>query len=203
MVGSNGYWNRITQIIEWLDTTPNRFSIQIGMLRAENLYHIKNGAFGISTEFANRVVGHLPEINRTWLLTGVGNMLVAEVNSGTNIPFYDEDVIDILPKIEQMKPSGFASLPFAERCDFIARTSLKTTTRNQPVRLFLRYEDALHIESEREYVFYTFGGVIWCKVVSVNASSLSITLVKSGQHTDIELTDIRQSWLVVARMEID
>lgn len=149
MANKEQHWNRLIDVIEWLDTTPNHFAVEVGMVRAENIYHIKNMEFGISTEFADRVVNHYPEISRTWLLTGVGSMLAAEANSGMNIPYYTEDITDILPPIESAEVSGYANLPFAPKCDLIACVSHVSNNTENPKQLFLQYADISQIDTKK------------------------------------------------------
>ncbi len=55
--------------------TVNYFARYIGLTRGENLYRIKRGDNGISRDLADRIVSVFPEIDRVWLLTGVGRML--------------------------------------------------------------------------------------------------------------------------------
>ena len=204
MAKTKQYWHRLIDVIEWLDTTPNHFAIDIGMMRAENIYHIKNLEHGISTEFANRVVNHFPEINLTWLLTGVGNMLAAEANMGINIPYYNEDIIEILPTIEEVKVSGYANLPFTCKCDIIARTTkLDRNEIEHSVQLFLRYVDISQIESNREYILKTHRQVVWCNILSINDNNLQIINNKNNKHQELDSYDITQAWLVTAKLEIN
>ena len=204
MANKEQHWNRLIDIIEWLDTTPNHFATEVGMVRAENLYHIKNMEFGISTEFADRVVSHYPEINRTWLLTGVGSMLAAEANSGMNIPYYNEDITEILPSIESAEVSGYASLPFAQRCDLIAHVShIDNDDTEHSTQLFLRYIDLSQIDSQKEYILDTYRETVWCSVTKIEESKLHLRNNKTGKEFLIESDAIKQAWLVVAKLDIN
>ena len=204
MANKEQHWNRLIDIIEWLDTTPNHFATEVGMMRAENIYHIKNMEFGISTEFADRVVSHYPEINRTWLLTGVGSMLAAEAQSGTNIPYYNEDITEILPTIESVAPSGYANLPFAQRCDLIACVShVDDSNIELSTQLFLRHVDLSQIGSKMEYILLTYHGVVWCTIGSVDDGVLSLVNNKTCKELRLESNAIKQAWLVVAKLDIN
>lgn len=201
MTDKEQYWDRLAQIIRWFDTTPNRFAMQVGMARAENLYHIKNGVSGISPEFANRVVSHFPEINRTWLLTGVGNMLVAEVNRGVNIPFYDGEITEILPIIATIAPTDRVTLPFAKRCDFIACSSVGSGG-NSAMQLFFRYVDILRMGINSDYALLTYSSVLYGKVLNVDDENISFVNYIDNTKITINLTDIKQAWLVIAKFEL-
>ena len=204
MANKEQHWNRLIDIIEWLDTTPNHFATEVGMMRAENIYHIKNMEFGISTEFADRVVSHYPEINRTWLLTGVGSMLAAERNSGTNTPYYDEDITEILPSIESTEASGYANLPFAPQCDLIACVSYIDNQEQQlSTQLFLRYVDLSQIDSQKEYILYTYREVIWCTVLNIEGGMLHLVDNKTNKEFQLGCDAIKQAWLVVAKLDIN
>ena len=204
MANKEQHWNRLIDIIEWLDTTPNHFATEVGMMRAENIYHIKNMEFGISTEFADRVVSHYPEINRTWLLTGVGSMLAAERHSGTNIPYYNEDITEILPSIECTEASGYANLPFAPQCDLIACVSHVDSQEQQlSTQLFLRYIDLSQIDSQKEYILDTYRGVIWCTVRTIEESRLVVINNKTSKELQLSCDAIKQAWLVVAKLDIN
>jgi len=195
------YWNRIICLIDWLGVTPNYFAQQMGMLRAENLYQIKNGEYGISSEFADRVVRHFPEINRTWLLTGVGNMLAADTINGTHIPYYDGDILKILPNIAQITPSGFATLPFTQRCDMIVRMTNGDSIKRHNVQLFLRFVDLTHIATNNSYVIHTDADVLLCNVISCDDGWIKV-VTQSGDEMMLETDKIYKAWLVVAKLEI-
>ena len=203
MANKEQHWNRLIDVIEWLDTTPNHFAVEVGMVRAENIYHIKNMEFGISTEFADRVVSHYPEISRTWLLTGVGSMLAAEANSGMNIPYYTEDITDILPSIESAEVSGYANLPFAPKCDLIACMSHVSNNTENSKQLFLQYADISQIDTKKEYILHTYRKVIWCLVLNVEGGILHLEDTKTGSELKLEREAIKQAWLVVAKLDIN
>ena len=67
-------WERLLKVIRRFDKSINSFAMHIGLHRAENLYHIRKGNFGISSDLADKIVNSDPEIDRTWLLSGVGAM---------------------------------------------------------------------------------------------------------------------------------
>ena len=204
MANKEQHWKRLIDIIEWLDTTPNHFATEVGMVRAENLYHIKNMEFGISTEFADRVASHYPEINRTWLLTGVGSMLAAEASSGVNIPYYNDDITQILPSIESIEVSGYANLPFAQQCDLITCVShIDSNNTEHSTQLFLRYLDLSQIDSEREYILYTYREVVWCSVRKIEGGQLHLKNNKTGKEFHVGCDAIKQAWLVVAKLDIN
>lgn len=65
-------------LLNHLDISANKLSIEIGLKDNTSVYHIKNGRNKISREFAEKINVRFPEVNFSWLLTGEGNMLVNE-----------------------------------------------------------------------------------------------------------------------------
>ena len=76
MTNKYNNWERLERVLEYVNMNANAFATHIGMQRSENIYHIKRGAFGISEELVDRITACYPEINPTWLLSGVGGMLL-------------------------------------------------------------------------------------------------------------------------------
>ena len=58
--------------------TANRFARHIGLSRAESIYQIKRGYYGISRNMADRVTTYFPAVSKGWLLSGEGSMLRCE-----------------------------------------------------------------------------------------------------------------------------
>lgn len=195
------HWERLVKLIKWYEATTNHFAMQVGMLRSENLYHIKDGESGITADFANRIVSFFPEINRTWLLTGVGSMLISESNKGINIPFYDGEICEILPTLSQIAPSGHANLPFANRCDFIARTH-GLGCNGGDTQLFFRYADHMHMEEGCEYALLLYSGVVYGRVQYVDDERITMLSYSDNKEETFAITDIKQAWLVIAKMEL-
>lgn len=200
-------WERLSATIEWLNMSPNSFAMQIGMTRAEGLYHIRRGEFGITAELANRITSHFPEINRTWLLTGAGNMLTSQTRSGTNIPYYESDIERLLPVIDQCEPSGYMDLPLVHGCDIIVHAASREMiidNKSMATRLFLRHVDPAEVQAGNEYVLLLYKDVKWRKVKSIDGYELTLTALRSDISPDmsIDITDITHAWLVVAKMEM-
>lgn len=112
-------WQRLEQVIKWTGLSTNAFALGIGLKRSENLYQIKRGSFGISKELARLITLKYPMVNRSWLLTGEGSMLVvssSEMSEGAiasipgAIPFYQIDVLS-LAQLVNAKPVSHLLLP--------------------------------------------------------------------------------------------
>ncbi len=92
-------WTRLEQVIKMSGLSTHKFAHTIGIKRAENLYQIKRGSFGISKELSGLITKKYPEINRAWLLTGDGEMLVgasaAGIEPDTVVPVYNIEVAQL------------------------------------------------------------------------------------------------------------
>ena len=81
-------WPRIEAVIGWAKMSTNGFARHIGLRRGENLYQIKRGNNGISLDVASRIVEKFPEVDKLWLLTGEGQMLVAGKRAEPGTRYY-------------------------------------------------------------------------------------------------------------------
>ncbi len=118
-------WQRLEQVIKWSGMSTNKFAHTIGLKRSENLYQIKRGSFGVSKELSSLITKKYPQINRSWLLTGDGQMMVgvsaSVIDPDMVIPFYNIDATQIGSiDIEKAKPLFNISVPivadFAAQC---------------------------------------------------------------------------------------
>lgn len=104
----------------------NSFAREIGLSRAENLYQIKRGKYGISRDLAEMISLRYPNISKAWILTGEGSMFVDEVKKVSGIPFYKIDVEQYVSSLVNEKNDTFTiHIPFFEDCDFAALTYSK------------------------------------------------------------------------------
>lgn len=67
----------INQVLEYAKMNPAQFARHIGLKRAQNIYDIqKKENVGISKDVAEKIVKEFPEINKGYLLTGEGEMII-------------------------------------------------------------------------------------------------------------------------------
>lgn len=72
---------RLSNVIEWSGLSANQFAKEVGYDRAMTLYHVlKPEGRPISSKLATNICNKFQQINRTWLLTGEGNMLKTDIN---------------------------------------------------------------------------------------------------------------------------
>ncbi len=114
-------WSRLEEIIKWAGLSTHSFAMRIGLNRSENLYQIKRGRNGISSELADRIIKFFPEIDRRWILSGEGYMFNAEPvcyeEAKEGIPFYSGDMEEIITGFREMTPQSYIKLPIICDCD--------------------------------------------------------------------------------------
>ena len=150
----NTNWQRLASVIRWSGMTINRFAHHIGLSRGENLYQIKRGNNGISLNLAERIVTHFPQINRLWLLTGEGEMLLDEARATGLVPFYRLDAELSVRKIETVQPECMISLPVVASCDLAMIYMGTAMGRQLPVGtiVFLKQVEVEHLIPGKEYL---------------------------------------------------
>lgn len=68
----------IAKVAEYTGLSFNKLAKEIGLTSPQTFYDIKAGKHGISKELAEKIHARYLNINEAWLLTGNGEMLVAE-----------------------------------------------------------------------------------------------------------------------------
>ena len=210
MTNKYNNWERLEQVIKYSKLSANAFAAKIGMARSENIYHIKRGNFGISYDLAERVTAVFPEINPTWLLSGVGDMLLNTKNQHTSVPFYEGDIEQVLhPDIDaKVKMLGRYHLPFHCDCDVVVRslTQAMIVPGTAASDLFIKRVSAEEIVQGNEYVIAFEDRVVWRKIrhVKGNPEQWRLVALDRSEHPDIvvEKSAIRAVWRVIARLAI-
>lgn len=75
---------------------------KIGQTRFEKLAGLSTGYISNlknspSVDKAEKILMAAPDLNRVWLLTGEGDMIIGQRNETTGIPYYDEDLFECGP----------------------------------------------------------------------------------------------------------
>lgn len=200
-------WERLEQVIKWARLSTNSFAKSIGILRAENLYNIKRGNYGISYDLADRIINAYPEIDRTWLLTGVGSMLKDSATEEHRLPFYNYDAESVIAHIESIAPSGELKLPYASDCDFVIRSHSRSMAEPQCAAsdLFVKNIHPNEIAQGNEYIIVTGGEVLWRKVrTAADSEEWRLVSRNRDEFPDIFVgkNKIDKVWRVVARMTV-
>jgi len=117
-------WKRIEKVINWTGLSANAFAMSIGLKRAENLYQIKKGNNSISKELAELIAIKHCNVNKSWLLTGEGEMLLTDSHVFTDdpvkkIPFYNFNLESDFDLTER-DSSSYLQIPPLSNCDLAA-----------------------------------------------------------------------------------
>lgn len=204
-------WARLLMVIERSGKSINAFAMEIGLSRAENLYHIRRGNYGISDDLADRIIRLDPEIDRTWLLSGVGSMLKSEVIAAETVPFYIDDIKVVLPNLLTAKPVGSIQLPYNTHCDIAVRSFSKSMSETISAShdLFLKRIDITEVVQGNEYVFWLDqpkDNVLWRKLRLIANEDTKWRLVARNreQFADIiiDKSQVLQVWRVIARLTV-
>lgn len=87
-IEDQGY--RINQLLAHLDLNKSDFSKEIGLKSHSTLSLVVNNKTNISKNFIKKTIERFPRVNRNWLKTGEGEMIVDE--SFENVPVKDLEV---------------------------------------------------------------------------------------------------------------
>ena len=210
MTNKYNNWERLKQVLEYSKLSANAFAVKIGMVRSENIYHIKRGNFGISNDLVDRIVAVYPMINHTWLLSGIGDMLLNAKGGHSSIPFYEGDIEKVLKSdnITNIKSLGRYQLPYHSDCEIAVRslTRAMTLPGNAATDLFLKLVKVEEMIQGNEYVLSLENRVLWRKIRNVkeNPNQWRLVAVDREEFPDviIDKSEIRSVWRVVARLAI-
>jgi len=110
---NNSPYYRLEKIMEYYGLNPNAFANKIGLKRTQNLYDIRDGKIKkITFDLANKINTVFTAINKDWLLTGEGEMLVN-----------DHAVI-------KEKDNDFKNLPIEEKLNIIYHQNIEINNQN-------------------------------------------------------------------------
>lgn len=204
----NKNWQRLEAVLRWANMSANYFAHHIGLSRGENLYQIKRGNNGISLNLAERIVNHFPQINRLWLLTGDGEMLVNETVVTGNIPFYRADAERSIREVAQLREECSLILPAATPCDLAMVYMGAAMGRQLPVGtiVFLKKVELHHLIPGKEYLVCSraFDAL---RVVRTIAGTDRLRLVAGDRKNfdDLELSrdEVETLYLVCAKLTIN
>lgn len=80
----------INKLLIYSKLNAKSFSEKIGLERPQAIYDILKGKTkSISLAMQDKILSVFPELNRTWLMTGEGEMMKGDGGRGNRIPLYD------------------------------------------------------------------------------------------------------------------
>lgn len=208
MTNRHNNWERILKVLDMSGMSINLFASHLGLSRAESLYHIRKGDYGISQDLADRIIACYPNIDRTWLLSGVGNMFKSDTVERNTVPFYKEEAEITLLNINGYTPNSDYSVPFQTGAELVLRSHSLAMSDALSVAhdLFLRSCTVEEIIQGNEYVIIVGDEVIWRRVRLVARDNDKLRLVAQNREDFPDIfvnrSDIKKAWRVIARLAI-
>ena len=198
-------WQRLEKVVRWTGMSVNAFALHIGLKRSENLYQIKKGNHGISKELANVISAKYPQISRSWLLTGDGDML-KDGSDGPKrgIPFHNVDIASVIEFQQQpaQKPLYYIDIPVFNDCDFAALSTSNAMMPEIPAGaiLALKQQDAAKIFPGESYLVVTddFSGVRTIRTYADDPDKLRLVPKNLADYDEIVIhaSEIKVLYLV-------
>ena len=198
-------WQRLEKVVRWTGMSVNAFALHIGLKRSENLYQIKKGNHGISKELANVISAKYPQISRSWLLTGDGDML-KDGSDGPKrgIPFHNVDIASVIEFQQQpaQKPLYYIDIPVFNDCDFAALSTSNAMMPEIPAGaiLALKQQDVAKIFPGESYLVVTddFSGVRTIRTYADDPDKLRLVPKNLADYDEIVIhaSEIKVLYLV-------
>jgi len=184
----------------------NAFALHIGLKRSENLYQIKKGNHGVSKELANIISTKYPQISRSWLLTGEGEMLKDDFGNGPKrgIPFYNVDIATVIEFSQQptQKPLYYIDVPNFHDCDFAALSTSNAMVPDVPAGavVALKQTDISKILPGEGYLVLTndFCGLRTIRSFAGNSDKIRLVPKNLTDYDEmvVDLSEIKVLYLV-------
>lgn len=202
-------WERLAKVIERFGLTINSFAKVLGLNRSETLYHIRKGDFGISVDLADRIVKIDKDIDRTWLLSGIGNMLHSDATNGEYLPFYRKEMEVVLRDIDTYPSDGEFYVPYVTGCNYIVRSFSRSMSDavTAATDLFLkRLTNIDDVVQGNEYVLRVGDEIIWRRVRFIKSDDKRWRLVSNNRvdfpDVYVNIGDISDVWRVISRIAV-
>lgn len=197
-------WQRLQKVVRWTGMSVNAFAHHIGLKRSENLYQIKKGNHGISKQLALIITTAYPEINRSWLLTGEGDMLKdGDPDSKRGIPFYNADIASVIGSQQpSCKPLYYIDVPIFHDCDFAALSTSTAMTPEIPagaVVVLKRQEPAKILPGEPYLVVAAdFLGIRILRTFPGDQNKIRLVPRNTADYDEmaVDLSDVQALYLV-------
>ena len=208
MTNKYNNWERLECVLEYVNMNANAFATHIGMQRSENIYHIKRGAFGISEELVDRITACYPEINPTWLLSGVGDMLLNGATNKSVVPFYEQGVEQLLNSVDKRTKLVKYQLPYNIDCDIAVRVKDHSMVLpgTAATDLFLKRVKIEEMIQGNEYLVAFGDKALWRKIrcVKGDVDKWRLVAYDKVESPDIvvDKSEICHVWRVIARLAI-
>lgn len=121
-------YQRLERLKKYLDLSYPTMSKEIGLKGPQIFYDIKAEKCGISKDLASKIQDKFSQVNKTWLLTGEGEMLKDSTemksyttnNNHQGVPYYDVDFVggfDLIENDQTSNPTYHIEFPQYDKAD--------------------------------------------------------------------------------------
>mgnify|MGYP001033370209 CR=1 FL=1 len=166
---------RINAILQHTGLNGKRFAGRIGLRSPDSIYHIQRGRNRISANMAERIVMAFPEVDKAWLMTGRGEMLLpgAAGTAGTTTDHRRLALFDPARHEAATRPAETAAnLQQVPLYDFEAVAGLVPifTNQNRPIDYISipdlpRCDGAVYVRGDSMYPLLKSGDIVMYKQI--------------------------------------
>lgn len=208
MASQNENWTRLYAVIQWAGMTTNYFAHHIGLPCGENLYQIKRGNNGISRDVAERIVTKFPDINKAWLLTGLGHMFNDDASTASSFSFFKTGVEDVKSLSQLVKDDYKMFVPQLESCDLALLYNSRAMDKSLPYgsTIFLKKVQVDNLISGNIYVVVTKNFTLVRRAYSSAANS-TLTLESDNRESfediHVEADNVNEIYHIMGHLVVN
>lgn len=223
----------IEKLLSYSGLSARQFAERIGTKTAQAIYDLQKGRTkSISSDIGNKILSCFPEVNRVWLLTGEGDMLIdssyllerniheprvlsgMETSSPNGIPLIPQEAIAGFPDIDTLGVS-FDQCPRYSIPEFQARgaqfiirvsgNSMAPTFLNGDLLACRKIEQITFIQWGEAYVIDTMQGPLLKRVFQTDGDSDRIKCVSDNSSYppyEIACSDVRSLSTIIGLLRL-
>ena len=188
--------DRLIIYLKYKKIGQNAFENKVGISRGY-ISHLK---FAPKEEHLTKILRACPELNRVWLLTGEGSMLVTEPGAAQpkkgDVPFYDVDFaasyLDYYNDEGQPEIDHYVNIPQADGASLVCRASgesMAPTIPNGSHVILSEVTDFRWLDYGEIYALVASNGLRTIKRIRKNKDESKLTLVPDNPDYDINEID--------------
>lgn len=188
--------DRLIIYLKYKKIGQNAFENKVGISRGY-ISHLK---FAPKEEHLTKILHACPDLNRVWLLTGEGSMLVTEPDAAQpkkgDVPFYDVDFaasyLDYYNDERQPAIDHYVNIPQADGASMVCRASgesMAPTIPNGSHVILSEVTDFRWLDYGEIYALVASNGLRTIKRIRKNEDESKLTLVPDNPDYDINEID--------------
>lgn len=187
---------RLIEFLKQKGIGQAKFAETVGLSRG----FVNSISQSIQPKTLDRISIHYPELNKGWLLTGEGSMLVSEPDTAQpkkgDVPFYDVDFaasyLDYYNDERQPGIDHYVNIPQADGASLVCRASgesMAPTIPNGSHVILSEVNDFRWLDYGEIYALVASNGLRTIKRIRKNEDESKLTLVPDNPDYDINEID--------------